>query len=75
MLQLQRKLRWGISHLSWGSGIMTRSYFTEDAKMFKAHYLLEEYSKSEGVKIWNCSSDTFLDAYERKTYSENKEVK
>ena len=36
MLQLQRKLRWGISHLSRGSGIMTRSYFTEDAKMFKA---------------------------------------
>ena len=35
------------------------------AKMFKAHYLLEEYSKSEGVKIWNCSSDTFLDAYDR----------
>lgn len=35
------------------------------AKMFKAHYLLEEYSKSEGVKIWNCSSDSFLDAYDR----------
>lgn len=44
-------------------------------KMFRAHYLLEEYSQSVGVKIWNCSSDTFLDAYERKTYSENKEVK
>lgn len=34
-------------------------------KMFRAHYLLEEYSKSEKTKIWNCSSDTFLDAYER----------
>lgn len=33
--------------------------------MFKAHYLLEDYSKSQGVKIWNCASDTFLDAYER----------
>lgn len=44
-------------------------------KMFRAHYMLEDYSKSMGVKIWNCSSDTFLDAYERKTYSENIEVK
>ena len=35
------------------------------AKMFQAHYLIEDYSKSQGVKIWNCSSDTFLDAYER----------
>lgn len=37
-------------------------------KMFLAHYMLEDYSKSVGVKIWNCSSDTFLDAYERKKY-------
>lgn len=44
-------------------------------KMFRAHYLLEDYSQSVGVKIWNCSSDTFLDAYERKTYSENRENK
>lgn len=35
------------------------------AKMFEAHYELETYSKTRGVKIWNCSSDTFLDAYER----------
>ena len=35
------------------------------AKMFEAHYELEVYSKSRGVKIWNCSSDTYLDAYER----------
>lgn len=33
--------------------------------MFKSHYLLEDYSKSQGVKIWNCSSDSFLDAYVR----------
>ena len=44
-------------------------------KMFRAHYLLEDYSQSVGVKIWNCTSDTFLDAYERKTYSENRENK
>lgn len=36
------------------------------AKMFQAHYLLEQYSTTVGVKIWNCSSDSFLDAYERK---------
>ena len=35
-------------------------------KMFRAHYLLEDYSHFVGVKIWNCSGDTFLDAYERK---------
>ena len=33
--------------------------------MFKSHYLLEKYSNEEGVKIWNCGSDSFLDAYER----------
>lgn len=44
-------------------------------KMFRAHYMLEDYSESVGVKIWNCTSDTFLDAYERKTYGDNKEVK
>lgn len=36
------------------------------AKMFQSHYMLEEYSRSVGVKIWNCSSDSFLDAYERR---------
>lgn len=35
------------------------------SNMFKAHYLIEEYAKAVGVKIWNCSSDSFLDAYER----------
>lgn len=35
------------------------------SNMFKSHYLMEEYSKSMGVKIWNCASDTYLDAYER----------
>lgn len=38
------------------------------SNMFKSHYLLEEYSKSVGVKIWNCSSDSFLDSYERKLF-------
>lgn len=33
--------------------------------MFKSHYLIEKYAKSVGIKIWNCSSDSFLDAYER----------
>lgn len=36
------------------------------AMMFDAHYLIEDFSKSQGVTIYNCSSDTFLDAYERK---------
>ena len=35
------------------------------SKMFKSHYLIEDYSKSVDVKIWNCAGDTFLDAYER----------
>ena len=35
------------------------------AMMFEAHYQLEDFSKTQGVKIWNCSSDSFLDAYER----------
>lgn len=37
----------------------------EFSLMFKSHYLLEDYSKVKGTKIWNCGSDTFLDAYER----------
>lgn len=36
------------------------------AMMFQAHYLIEDYARSRSVKIWNCGSDTFLDAYERK---------
>lgn len=35
------------------------------AQMFEAHYMLEEYSVAQHVKIWNCSSDSYLDAYER----------
>lgn len=35
------------------------------SNMFKSHYKIEEYSKKVGVKIWNCSNDSFVDAYER----------
>lgn len=38
------------------------------SNMFKSHYMIEEYAKSVGIKIWNCSSDSFLDAYERIKY-------
>ena len=38
------------------------------AQMFESHYKLEDYSRSEGVKIWNCSSDSYLDAYDRKKF-------
>ena len=37
------------------------------ATMFNSHYLIEDYSSSKKTKIWNCSSDSFLDAYERLT--------
>lgn len=35
------------------------------SNMFKSHYLIEEYAQSLGIKIWNCSSDSYLDAYQR----------
>lgn len=35
------------------------------SSMFKSHYMIEKYAMATGTKIWNCSSDSFLDAYER----------
>lgn len=35
------------------------------AKMFQSHYLIEEYAESRGVKIFNCTKGSFIDAYER----------
>lgn len=35
------------------------------ANMFKSHYLIEEYALSRGIKIWNCTKESFIDAYER----------
>ena len=35
------------------------------SKMFKSHYLIEEYAASKGTKIWNCTKGSFVDAYER----------
>lgn len=35
------------------------------ANMFDAHHEIEAYAKKRGVKIWNCTKGSFVDAYER----------
>lgn len=35
-------------------------------KMFLSHKQCAEYAKASGVQIYNCTKDTFIDAYERK---------
>ena len=36
------------------------------ANMFDAHWIINDYAKSMGVKIWNCTKGSFIDAYKRK---------
>jgi len=36
------------------------------ANMFDSHWIINEYAVSRGVKIWNCTRDSFVDAYSRK---------
>ena len=33
--------------------------------MFKQMYLLSEIAKNKGIKIVNCSSNSFIDCFER----------
>ena len=36
------------------------------ANMFDAHWIINDYAKSMGVKIWNCTKGSVIDAYKRK---------
>ena len=36
------------------------------ANMFHSHWIINDYAKSMGVKIWNCTKGSFIDAYQRK---------
>ena len=36
------------------------------ANMFNSHWVINDYAKSMGVSIWNCTRDSFIDAYPRK---------
>ncbi|MDR2145851.1 MAG: hypothetical protein LBE91_05270 [Tannerella sp.] len=36
------------------------------SKMFRSHYILKDYAKHLGAKIYNLTSDTLLDVYERR---------
>lgn len=36
------------------------------ANMFDAHWVINGYAVSRGVNIWNCTRDSFVDAYPRK---------
>ena len=40
------------------------------ANMFESHWLLKDYADSVGVKIWNCTRGSFIDAYERFKFAE-----
>lgn len=35
------------------------------ANMFKSHIAIQKYSNKMGVKIWNCTKNSFIDAYKR----------
>lgn len=35
------------------------------ANMFKSHYLIDVYAQHKGVKIFNCTKGSFVDAYDR----------
>lgn len=36
------------------------------AYMFDSHWMINDYAKFRGVNIWNCTRDSFIDAYPRK---------
>lgn len=36
------------------------------SKMFDTHWCIKDYAKSMKVNIWNCTRDSFVDAYPRK---------
>lgn len=48
------KLNYSIAHL-------LRQY----ANMFESHWVINDYAKDSGVKIWNCTIGSFVDAYDR----------
>ena len=35
------------------------------ANMFHSHWIINDYAKSMGVRIWNCTKGSFIDAYKR----------
>lgn len=35
------------------------------AHMFESHWIINDYAKASGVKIWNCTEGSFVDAYSR----------
>lgn len=35
------------------------------AMMFESHHIINDFAKSMGVKIWNCTKGSFVDAYTR----------
>lgn len=39
---------------------------TAFARMFESHHRINDYARSRGVKIRNCTRESFVDAYERK---------
>ena len=48
-----------------GKSFKVDELFLALSKMFKAHVILEGYSKTLGAKIYNVSSKSYIDAYER----------
>lgn len=41
-------------------------FLREQAGIFKGHLLIEQLAKSMGIKIYNCTPNSMVDAYERK---------
>lgn len=39
------------------------------ARMFDSHWVINEYAKSMNVHIWNCTRESFVDAYDRFKYN------
>ncbi len=46
-------------------------YFYACFKTFNVYYILEAYSKKIGARVFNCTNDSYIDAFEKKTFDKN----
>jgi len=56
--------KYGKTYLKLHEILMTLS------KAFESYHILEEYSKTKNIKIYNCTKGSYIDAFERKEFSD-----
>lgn len=49
----------------WGDGVMLHDVLLMLHYMFKSYVAIENYALMKGVKIYNCTHDSYIDAFER----------